>query len=166
MNEIILGRKRAFLRWLAFGSKRRETQVRRAIEYIIPLLEKTGFEWVEKSFDGENAQVNAVELERENVEGQIDFISIIFDKYRSLKFQIALGTKKKAFPHHWIRGGRVVRCKSGLEKHNWWGAKWWHLNKEKAFESAVKEASEVLPQAIEFLSNGTAGPNIWESEIG
>jgi hypothetical protein len=166
MSEAIPERKRAFLRWLALGAKKREAQTKRAIAAFLPTLKAAGFEWIEKSFDGVSAQVNAIELERENVEGQIDFVSIIFDKHRRPKFQIALGTKEKAFPHRWVRGGRVVWHKNGLDKHNWWGAKWWHLNKEDAFDAAVKEVTGILPQAIDFLSNGAVGSNIWESKIG
>jgi len=162
MNE---ERRRAFKRWLALGPKSREAQASYAMRLFLPALEVVGFKWVEKGFDGVNAQVNAIELERENVQGQIDFISIIFDKYRSPRFQIALGTKEKLVPHKWVRGGRIVRRKSGLDKHNWWGAKWWHLNKGVRFAFAVNEVFAILPQAVDFLSNGTVGPNIWESKI-
>ena len=159
-------RKRAFFRWLAKGPKEREEQAKHAIDLFLPILEDAGFDWVEHEFDGGRAQVNSVSLEREQVPGQIDFIVIIFDKNRTASFQVAVGRKEKQYPHHWIRGGSIVWGKSGLDKHNWWGAKWHSVNKRKAFEDGVMNVAKAFPQALKFLSDGTVGPQIWEPEIG
>jgi len=132
---------------------------------LLPPLEALGFTWVEKRLDGGDAQVNAISLERERVKGRIDFVSIIFDKYRRARFQVVMGVREKAPPHRWVRGGRLIERK-GAERYSWWGGKWWQLNRARAFENAVRDVAATLPQIIDYLDNGVVGSNIYDSLIG
>ena len=165
MKKEIPERKRAFLRWLTKGSKERETQARHALTTFLPPLLQAGFEWVEKDFEGYNSQVNSISLERGDSQGNIDFISIIFDKHRKPKFKIVAGTKKLNPPYEWIKAGDIVRYRSETDQAKWWAPKFWQPNKKAVFNANVAKVAALLPQLIRFLDTGEVGSHIWEHKI-
>lgn len=167
MNAVSSKRSKGFSRWAALGTKDRERQLMHAVALFTSLLEAAGFKWVERCFDIGIAQANSINLEREHENGQVDFVLIIFDRYRRARFQVSAGTKEKEPPHRWVRAGALVwKKKDALVKYQWWGAKWWHLDKSAALDRAIEQVASLLPQLLEYLSTDAAGPNVWPSEIG
>ena len=158
MNEAAPERKRAFLRWLSLGPSKQEERARYALNAFLPILETAGFEWVEKEFDGSKPQVNSLHFERTRINGQIEYVDILFTRYRHLKFKIYARIKEEKFPHKSLKAGDLVRYKSILDRAKWWGPKWWHLNKGQIFKSDVKKVARLLPKLIDFLSTGAVAP--------
>lgn len=166
MSTVSSKRSKGFSRWAAMGEKDREQQLMRAALLFISLLETVDFKLVDRYFYGGSIQANSIRLERDNINGQMDFINIIFDKYRRARFQVAGGTKDNEPPHRWIRGGALVwKKKNELMKYQWWGARWWHFDKNAALERAIENVAVLLPQLVDYLSSGVAGPNVWPSKI-
>ena len=155
-----------FVKWLKFAPAERQVLLLRAIDLLLPPYEKEGFHYTSESFVFGKEPAHTLHLERENVNGHIDFISIIFDKRQRARFQIGFGTRCKELPHRWIRAGALVWKKVDESiKYKWWGAKWWHLNDDKQLALEIERAALLSPQVINFLSGGDAGENIWISEI-
>jgi len=138
----------------------------RALQVLLPVLERYGFRWLEKSFDTGQLPANIVNLERSPDSGAVDYVLLVFDKNRRRRFQIIFGKKGKDSPYPWIRAGALV-WKSGSEllKYKWWGPRWWEINKSLAFASVVNQVAELFPQVDLFLANGVIGVNVFESSI-
>ncbi len=157
---------RNFMKWINVLKEERRIPLLLAIDLLLPPYEKEGFFCTDKSLFCGKLPSNTLYLERENVIGEIDFISIIFDNRQRARFQIGFGTRNKEVPHQWVRAGALVWAKVDESiKFQWWGAKWWHLNDDKQLTLAIQKASLLSPQVITFLTNGNAGENIWESKI-
>lgn len=155
-----------FRRWVATANQKRVLTLERAITSVVPQFERAGFQWVDKSFDCERVPVHTVNLEREVVPGQIDFVQLIFDKRHVARFQLIFGSKEKDPPHRWVRSGALVwKKRSESVSYKWWGARWWHLDKDAALVSAIDAAASLLPQSLRFLADGVAGSNVWESQV-
>lgn len=138
----------------------------RAVTLFVPPLEAAGFKCIDRWFDGGVVQANSINMEREHANGRADFVTIIFDRYRRAQFQVSAGTKEKEPPHLWVRAGALVwKKKNETMKYKWWGARWWHFDKNTALDRAIEKAASLLPQLIDYLSNGVAGENVWPSEI-
>lgn len=156
--------KMNFIRWANTAGNDQKELLLLAANKLVPLFEIDGFQWSNKSFEYGNVPANTIHLEREYVMDQIDFVSIIFDKYYRTRFQIAFGTKQKSSPHNWVRAGALVWKKVDESiKFKWWGAKWWNINKSKKMIDAIDAVSLLIPQIIEYLSNNVAGENVWSS---
>jgi hypothetical protein len=163
----VAARGRGFRSWASTADQTRVLTLERAVASLVPQLESAGFLWVDKSFDCGSVPVHTVNLEREVVPGRIDYVQIIFDKRHRARFQLMFGSKEKAPPHRWVRSGALV-CKKKSEsvEYKWWGARWWNLDKEAALVNAVDAAASLLPQLLQFLSDGVAGNNVWEARLG
>jgi len=131
-----------------------------AIAPCIRVLETAGFKLVRLEFDGNPAQPHAVSLERAR-EGEVDFIRFVFDKNGRGRFQVLGGTKRSVQPFEWVRSGDLVRWPSNLVEAKWWGGPWWHLQPVKRIESRAAGVVKLLPQILAFLTDGSAGPNIY-----
>ncbi|WP_157515112.1 hypothetical protein [Luteimonas abyssi] len=153
---------RSFERWSALGGGMEQSLIRSAIVLTsIPL--ENGFRLERKAFDSIDPPAYALNLERHLPSGKTDFIYIGFDKYYRKRFQILFGTKETNPPHEWVRAGALVWKSMGeLQRYKWWGAKWWQINKVDAFEYNVKKALDKIPQVLEYLDSGIAGPHVLE----
>ena len=159
-------RRSTFSRWTAKATKGRDKALQHAVDALVPPLENAGFQWMGKSLDCGTLPSHTINLEREPVPGEIDFVMIIFDKYHVARFQMLFGTKEKETPHRWIRSGALVwKKRSESLKFKWWGARWWSLDKNAALAAAAETATSLLPQVLRFLSEGSDEKNIFASTI-
>ena len=160
-----VARGKGFRRWAATASAKRATSLEHAVTSLIPLLESAGFLWVDKSFDCGVVPVHTINLEREVALGRVDYVQIVFDKRQRPQFQVLFGSKEKEPPHRWVRAGALVWKKSESVKYKLWGARWWSLDREAALVSAVDVVAALLPQLLQFLSDGVVGENVWVSTL-
>lgn len=157
---------RAFRRWLKAGPVDVGDAVLGAVACLREPLEDVGFRLAEKPFDGSGAPAYSLNLERSDASGIKDYVVITFDKWRRLRFQVIFGSKEAAPSHNWVKSGALVwKFGSELDKHKWWGTKWWNVNKSEALASAVDEVMPLFPQVLRFLATGEAGANVHVSEI-
>ena len=165
MNTAVATGK-GFRRWAATATQKRGLTLERAVTMLVPQFEHAGFLWVDKSFDCGSVPAHTINLEREVVPGQIDYVQLIFDKHHGARFQLIVGSKGKQAPHRWVRSGALVwKKKSESVEYRWWGARWWHLDQEAALISAIDAVTSSLPQLLRFLSDGVAGSNVWEAQL-
>jgi len=153
--------KKAFLRWCSKGDESYQRVVEYALDAILPILDKADFEWVEKSPDGYKTPHFMIDFERKTERG-IEIVGLNFEKYRRYRFKVNSVVLENVPPFKRILGGDLVRYQSELDKAKWWGTSWLSINKEKAFKKEVDKVSKMLPQILDFLSDETAGPNIWK----
>lgn len=157
---------RVFARWVKVGPTSCEHVLLEAAARLREPFEAAGFRLVEKTFDGSWTPAHSLNLERSDASGVVDYIVITFDKRHLLRFQIIFGSKEVRAPYRWIRSGALVwRSGSELDKHKWWGAKLWHMNKPQALAHAVTEVASLVPQALRFLASGEAGENVHSVQI-
>jgi hypothetical protein len=157
---------RGFQRWVKAGPKEMEPTLLRSASALVAPLEAAGFECAEKAFDGSAVPAHSLNLERRSPADQVDFVLIIFDKRRRLRFQIIFGSKHAAAPYAWVRSGALVwRPGSEQVKFKWWGAKWWNLSKVETFCDAVNMVIALMPQAVEYLSSGKVGAHVYADPI-
>lgn len=134
----------------------------RAVEMLTAIPLQEGFQLADRAFDSSGPPPYAINLERALITGATDYIYIGFDKHHRLRFHVLFGSKATDHPHRWIRAGSLVwKNGSELEKFGRWGARWWQPNKLSAFADGVGRATKLMPQVIEFLDAGAAGPNIF-----
>ena len=162
MKNTAANHNRRFQRWAQGATAERRHTLQLAVDSLLPVLEAAGFRCVERSFDCGDVPRNTLNMERERIAGQIDFVVIIFDQYMRAQFQIFCGTKTKSKPHSWVGSGALVwKKKSEALKFKWWGAKWWQIDEEGALRDAVATVALLLPQLLNFLDDGYADRNIW-----
>jgi hypothetical protein len=148
-----------FIRWASRGGARYQAIMEKTVHTLVPSIQCYGFAWVERRYDGYRAQANSISFERARDE-VVDFIYVIFDSRRRLKFQVILGSRCLAPPHDWIRSGSVVWRRKEDNKYKWWGPKWWEMRRRKNFMRAVQQVVKIVPMANEFLMTGLSGDNI------
>ena len=137
-----------------------------AASSLLAPLESGGFQWVENAFDVGAVPAHSLNLERSGASDSIDFVLIIFDKRRHLRFQVLFGSKRATAPYPWIRSGALVwKQGSELVKYKWWGAKWWHLDKVESLSLAAIRTASLMPQVFRFLSSGEVGENVYSDLI-
>lgn len=163
--SIAVARGKGFRRWAATSSKKHAISLEHAVASLVPQLESAGFLWVDKSFDCGVVPAHTINLEREVAAGRVDYVQLVFDKRQRARFQILFGSKEKEPPHRWVRAGALVWTQSESITHKWWGARWWHLDREAALVGAVDVVAALLPQLLQFLSDGKAGDNVWASTL-
>lgn len=151
--------KKFFIKWVRRGSIRYQAIMEKAVQALVPSIERHGFTWVERRYDGYRAQANSISFERTR-DDAVDFIYVIFDSRRRLKFQVLLGSKCLTPPHDWIRSGSVVWRRKEHDKYKWWGPKWWMMCRRKNFMCSVQRVVKIVPRANEFLMTGLSGENI------
>jgi len=153
--------KKAFLRWSAKGDDDFQLIAAYAVNLLVPVMEKAGFKWVETSPDGFKTSHFMIDMERRTESG-IECVTYNFDKYRKYKFSITCTVSESSSPFKRNVISRLVKYKSELDKASWWGASKLSLNKEKSFKKEVDKVATLLPQILNFLSNGEIGPNIYK----
>ncbi len=158
-------KKRAFLRWLSRGEKSDEELILYALDVMLPPLEDAGFEWVEIEHDGGKPLANSVTLERMNSPERIDSIEFLFDRGRQIKFAVSMRTRLKTPPHKWVRGGDLVANKRARGQQYWWKNHGFYFSRMRCFEHVVEKVRRALPQVLDYLNDGTVGPQIWDGEI-
>lgn len=157
---------KAFSRWLGAGPTAVVAEVLNAAARLRAPFEAAGFRLVDKTFDSSGAPAHSLNLEREGLPGDTDYVVITFDKRRDLRFQVIFGSKETRPPHKWVKSGALVRkAGSELDKHKWWGATWWSFDKRKALASATDEVVSLVPQALHFLATGEAGKNVHSVDL-
>lgn len=157
---------RVFARWLKTGPTSCEHVLREAAARLREPFEAAGFGLVEKTFDGSGNPAHSLNLERSDTSGAVDYVVITLDKRHHLRFQIIFGSKEARAPYRWIRSGALVwRPRSELDKHKWWGANFWHVNKPQALAHAVAKVALLVPQALRFLACGEVGENVHSVQI-
>lgn len=165
MTKYAINKKseKAFLRWCAKGDADYQSAVSYALKFLLPMAEQAGFEWVDKSPDGYINPLFYVEMSRSTARGY-ECISFNFNKYRKMKFAIAFTISDPSKEYVRTAIGNLVPRKSKDYNQYWWGASLLSLNKQKAFKKDVDKVAKLLPQVIDFLSDGKVGDNIWVSE--
>lgn len=163
--SIPTARGKGFRRWAATASEKRALSLEHAVASLVPQLEGAGFQWVDKSFDCGAVPAHTINLEREVAPSQIDYVQLVFDKRQRARFQVLFGSKEKEPPHRWVRAGALVWKKSESVEYKWWGARWWHLDREAALVGAVDAIGAMIPQLLQFLADGAAGDNVWASTV-
>lgn len=160
--RIEAARGKGFSRWAATTPPKRAKTLEHAVVSFVPQLESAGFRWVDKSFDCGIVPAHTINLERVFVLGRVDYVQFSFDKRQRARFQVLFGSKEKEPPHRWVRAGALVwKKRSESVKYKWWGARWWHMNREMALVQAVNTVAALLPQVLQYLAEGVAAQNIW-----
>lgn len=158
----VAARGKGFSRWAATATTKRAKTLEHAVVVLVPQLESAGFRWVDKSFDCGIVPAHTINLEREVVPGRVDYVQLNFDKRQRARFQVLFGSKEKEPPHRWVRSGALVwKKKSESVEYKWWGARWWQVDREAALVQAINTVAVLLPQLLNFLSEGVAGQNVW-----
>jgi hypothetical protein len=165
MSTAVAGGK-GFRRWASTASEKHVAALEYAVASLVPHLESAGFLWTDRTFDCGGAPAHTINLEREVVQGRVDFVQLIFDKHHRARLQVLFGSKEKAPPHRWVRSGALVwKKESASVEYKWWGARWWHVDKDAALMNAVNAVAALLPQLLRFLADGMAGDNVWQAEL-
>lgn len=152
---------RRFRRWLNAGSENRKARGLKCQAMLQPIIESNGFQQKAKDYDGFHSAPQFLYYEKMNANNFVDSIDIQFDKRTTIKFRISADRNLLEPPTYpCLRGTELVWRQGEDDRFSWWGAKWWDVRKEHAFESGLKHAAQALPQAFEFLETGTPGPNI------
>lgn len=155
--------KKAFLRWCAKGDEEYQLAISYALETLLPMIERAGFEWVNKTPDGHKNPSFYIEMARSTERGY-ECVSFNFNKHKKLNFAVAFTISDPSAEYARTTIGGLVPRKSDDFNQHWWGAALLSLNKEKAFKKNVDKVAKLLPQIIDFLAAGTVGANIWVSE--
>lgn len=156
----------AFVRWASLADADMRDAVLSASERICAKLIESGFSPNSVPFDGSGLPAHAINLNRAHDAEHFEYVVVSFEKRHSAQVQLFFGVKGMTPPHSWVRAGSLVwKPGSELQKHKWWGAKWWTIGKVAALNSAAIRVESLVPQVVEFLSSGHVGTNI-HNELG
>lgn len=148
-----------FLQWLELHQAGKPQFLATANALLAP-LEKMNFQWKDVAHISGLAPPGTINLEREVVAGQMEFVQIIFDKYHRARFQVNFGSRHKDAPHEWISAGSLVWRRDESVRFKWWGAKWWTMRRLRAMKRATERVVLLMPEVGAFLADGVEGPNI------
>lgn len=68
-------------------------------------------------------------------------------------------------PQSWLRAGDLILRKGNSYGQKWWGTSLLSLSKANKFKSEVDKVKMLLPQVLDFASEGKVGPNIWKFDV-
>ena len=160
--------QKAFLKWLDRGPAEKRFLADEVIASVVPIFLQAGFVWVDVCFDIGRPQVNEIPLERRHGDGTVDFVSILFNKYRAASFDIRGGTKRPdgSGGWDWVKAAALVWKQDDGFRFRRWSRKWWEFNRQAAEKRVAERVAGLSPQLVAYLNGNEAGPNVRVSKIG
>ncbi|MEM6626839.1 MAG: hypothetical protein AAF719_09055 [Pseudomonadota bacterium] len=134
--------------------------MRFAASKLVSPFESAGFGRVEREFEGALPQINTISLEHSAADDCVDFVKIIFDKYRNGNFKVISGTRKRSQLHKWKIRADLVCYQSDLDRAKW-GGEFVEPQPKTAIKAAVAKVVGLSPQGVEYLDSKTPSPNVY-----
>ena len=135
------------------------------LQKICPVFQENGFCFSAKLLNNVRIGQNELLMERV-VYKYIEYIYIVFDKYKSPKFQILSSKRSNNKEMRFLRSGNLVNSK--IQYVHFWGKPyiipmifWRNSDSDKIIDKIIK----ISPQILEFLDSGVRGKNIGK-EVG
>lgn len=151
--------RRSQLKWLAKGPSRKVALLEEAIEHFTGYFEAQGFNWVERSFDGDRVRSFEILLERHS-SGTVEQVDFVFDPGWSMAFWVGFRAKNSSPPHQMILCKNLAHFRKFDIEPTRWGPRWWNIRRDSVFRRDVKKVATALPEITACLQDGRSGKHI------
>lgn len=150
-----------FSRWLKKHDPNNFDIIFPIFELLLNKMNCSGYVLTKREvFAPGNTMINNL-LFVKNESNFVFYISIIFDKTGSLKFLVNFAKRCKDEPFIFERIGLFVKRNTESIGAQWWGARWYSLNKEAAFRRDWAKFVESIPSIVKFIETGERGRNMF-----
>ena len=155
-------------KWAALGGPSLTYLVEQVTGEIVPFFLANGFRRVSRYMDdpGDAISARQIRLERRR-DGEIEGVSITFDKYHRPAFQIQVERRVATGTQDWVRAANVVKRPG--QYLCFWGAPWWlpaRLWPRAASRHVAARVRVLSPATLAFLDDGRANRHLRSTAAG